>query len=130
MTLVVFESVREQEYGEGGDADGPARCQKWSTSRRACRYRKKQATFLHAIALEFYQLQTGDARQVAEKYKDIIVNEFAGKGRAFPKARLSVGKKAVSDFKKLSDDRPPAHLKKALKKNWYFAEIAMHDIIS
>jgi len=53
---------------------------------------------------EFYQLQTGDARQVAEKYKDIIVKEFAGKGRAFPKARLSAGKKAVSDFKKLSDD--------------------------
>jgi len=53
---------------------------------------------------EFYQLQVGEAGQVAEKYKDIILKEFAGKGRALPKARLSVGKKAISDFKKLTND--------------------------
>ncbi|MCI5179245.1 MAG: hypothetical protein D3911_07970 [Candidatus Electrothrix sp. AW3_4] len=39
---------------------------------------------------------------VLEKYKDIITHEFFPK-RGYGKARLSVAKKAISDFKKISD---------------------------
>ena len=39
------------------------------------------------------------------KYKEIITNEFFPK-RGYGKARLSVAKKAISDFKKISD-KPP-----------------------
>ena len=54
---------------------------------------------------EYYQVRGDDAKEVVKKYKDIIKKEFTeGKGRPFPKGRLSAGKKAVSDFKKLTDD--------------------------
>ena len=54
---------------------------------------------------EFYQVQAGKPEDVLKKYEAIIEKEFIeGKGRGLPKARLSVGKKAISDFKKLSKD--------------------------
>lgn len=54
---------------------------------------------------EYYQAQTDDTDEILKKYKDIIEKEFIeGKGRGLPTARLSVGKKSVSDFKKLIQD--------------------------
>jgi len=53
---------------------------------------------------EFYQAQHADITDVAKKYKDIIIKEFGGTGRQFPKARFSVARSAVNDFKKLSND--------------------------
>ncbi|WLE95471.1 MAG: DUF6155 family protein [Candidatus Electrothrix communis] len=41
-------------------------------------------------------------KHVQEKYKDIITHEFFPK-RGYGKARLSVAKKAINDFKKISD---------------------------
>ncbi|MGE0885599.1 MAG: DUF6155 family protein [Blastocatellales bacterium] len=53
---------------------------------------------------EYYEIKlgAGDNQQVLEKYKAIIKNEF-NPPRGLPKARLSVAKKAISDFKKLSN---------------------------
>jgi hypothetical protein len=51
---------------------------------------------------DFYQIQGRDGNEVVQKYKKLIIEEFEGKGRALPKARLSAEKKAVSDFKKLT----------------------------
>jgi len=48
------------------------------------------------------KLDTQGAQQVLETYKNIITHEFFP-NRGFGKARLSVAKKAISDFKKLSD---------------------------
>ncbi len=42
---------------------------------------------------------------VLEKYKETITNEFFPK-RGYGKARLSVAKKAISDFKKISGNPP------------------------
>jgi len=54
---------------------------------------------------EFYQAQAGKPEDVLKKYKTIIEKEFIeGKARGLPKGRLSVGKKAISDFKKLTKD--------------------------
>ncbi len=51
---------------------------------------------------EYYQSQTDDTDDIVKKYKDIIEKEFIeGKTRGMPKARLSVARKAVNDFKKL-----------------------------
>jgi hypothetical protein len=54
---------------------------------------------------EYYQLKLagneGDA-QVLEKYKAIIKKEFFP-ARGFGEARLSVARKAVMDYKKLSN---------------------------
>ncbi|MGE0885597.1 MAG: DUF6155 family protein [Blastocatellales bacterium] len=53
---------------------------------------------------EHYEIKlgAGDSPQVLNKYKAIIKNEF-NPPRGLPKARLSVAKKAISDFKKLSN---------------------------
>ena len=52
---------------------------------------------------EYYQTQTSEAKDVLKKYKSIIEKEFIeGKTRGLPKGRISVAKKAISDFKKLS----------------------------
>lgn len=53
---------------------------------------------------EYYQSKLGaeDSQGVLEKYKAIIEKEF-DPPRGFPKARLSVAKKAISDFKKVSN---------------------------
>lgn len=53
---------------------------------------------------EYYQTKLGseDSQGVLEKYKAIIEKEF-NPPRGFPKARLSVAKKAISDFKKVGD---------------------------
>ncbi|MDM8565124.1 hypothetical protein QUF74_05670 [Candidatus Halobeggiatoa sp. HSG11] len=49
---------------------------------------------------EYYQSQGNEARNILEKYQAIIKREFVY-GRAAPK--LGVARKAVNDFKKLTD---------------------------
>jgi hypothetical protein len=54
---------------------------------------------------EYYQAQESDIQELVKKYKDIIEKEFIeGKTRGLPKARFSTARKAVNDFKKLTDD--------------------------
>mgnify|MGYP001828143091 CR=1 FL=1 len=54
---------------------------------------------------EYYQAHWSDPKDVLNKHKIIIEKEFIeGKTRGLPKARLSVGKKAISDFRKLTED--------------------------
>ena len=54
---------------------------------------------------EYYQVQTSGAADVLDKYKSIIEKEFIeGKSRGLPKARFTMAKKALSDFKKLTKD--------------------------
>ena len=53
---------------------------------------------------EFYQtkLSANAGQEVLEKYKAVIRHEFFP-SRGLPPARLSVARKAISDFKKVSD---------------------------
>jgi len=52
---------------------------------------------------EYYQSSIfGDDASILEKYKDIVNGEFLMRGNRFPKIRLSVARKAVTDFKKIS----------------------------
>jgi hypothetical protein len=52
---------------------------------------------------DYYNAKNDDPRDVFEKYKNIIEKEFVyGKTRGYPKSRISVAKKAITDFKKLS----------------------------
>lgn len=54
---------------------------------------------------EYYKAQCGDVDGILKKHKDIIEKEFVeGKTRGMPKARLSVAKSAVKDFRKLVND--------------------------
>ena len=54
---------------------------------------------------EYYQAQISDPKEVLNRHKTIIEKEFIeGKTRGLPKGRLSVGKKAISDFRKLTKD--------------------------
>ncbi len=54
---------------------------------------------------DYYQAQWSDPNDVLKKHEIIIQKEFIeGKTRGLPKARLSVAKKAISDFKKLTED--------------------------
>lgn len=54
---------------------------------------------------EYYQAQGSDRQDIAKKYKDIIQKEFIeGKARGLPKARFSVARKALNDFKKLTNE--------------------------
>jgi DNA-binding transcriptional MocR family regulator len=54
---------------------------------------------------EYYQAQGTDIQEIVKKYKDIIEKEFIeGKTRGLPKARFSVARKAVNDFKKLTNE--------------------------
>jgi hypothetical protein len=54
---------------------------------------------------DYYQIQASAEDEVVQKYKNLIIEEFTeGKRRAFPKARLAAGKKAVSDFRKLTSN--------------------------
>jgi hypothetical protein len=54
---------------------------------------------------DYYQIQASAKEEVVKKYRDLIIEEFTeGKRRPFPKARLSAGKKALSDFKKLTSN--------------------------
>lgn len=54
---------------------------------------------------EYFFIQTNDTQSVLQKYKEIIEKEFIeGKTRGLPKVRFSVARKAVNDFKKLTDD--------------------------
>jgi hypothetical protein len=55
------------------------------------------------IVKEYYQAEEGGIEIVSEKYKEIIKKEFVnGHTKNFPKARLSVARKATQDFKKIS----------------------------
>ena len=54
---------------------------------------------------EYYKAQYTDSTDVLKKYIEIIEKEFVdGQTRGYPKARLSVAKKAIQDFKKINDD--------------------------
>ena len=54
---------------------------------------------------EYYKAQESDIQEVVKKYKDIIEKEFTpNKTKRLPRARFSVVRKAVNDFKKLTDD--------------------------
>ena len=54
---------------------------------------------------DYYKAQSFDSTEVLEKYVTIIEKEFIdGKTRGFPKGRISVAKKAIQDFKKLTED--------------------------
>ena len=54
---------------------------------------------------DYYKAQIFDSTEILEKYVTIIEKEFVdGKTRGFPKGRISVAKKAVQDFKKLTED--------------------------
>jgi len=54
---------------------------------------------------EYYMSQHGDARELLTKYKDIIEKEFIeGRTRGLPQGRLSIARKALTDFKKLSKE--------------------------
>ena len=54
---------------------------------------------------EYYSIQNNNTQEVVRKYQDIIEKEFIdGKTRGFPKVRFSVAGKAITDFKKLTDD--------------------------
>lgn len=54
---------------------------------------------------DYYEIKYNSNNQasVLEKHKEIIKNEFFPK-RGFGKARLSVAKKSITEFKKLSSD--------------------------
>ncbi len=54
---------------------------------------------------EYYKSQYGDPSDILKKYIDVIEKEFVeGKTRGMPKARISVAKKAVKDFRNLISD--------------------------
>jgi len=54
---------------------------------------------------EYYQAQGSDIQEITKKYKDIIEKEFIeGKTRGLPKARFSVARQALNDFKKLTNE--------------------------
>jgi len=54
---------------------------------------------------DYYKAQSFDSTEILEKYVTIIEKEFVdGKIRGFPKGRISVAKKAIQDFKKLTED--------------------------
>ncbi len=54
---------------------------------------------------EYYKAQGSDIQELTEKYKSIIEKEFtAGQTRGLPKARFSVARKALNDFKKLTNE--------------------------
>ncbi len=56
---------------------------------------------------EYYQSTLlGDDSAILEKYKEIVRGEFLMRGNRFPKMRLSVARKAVTDFKKISSLPP------------------------
>jgi hypothetical protein len=53
---------------------------------------------------EYYKAQKNDIQELVNKYKSIIEKEFIeGKTRGMPKVRFSVARKAVNDFKKLTN---------------------------
>jgi len=57
---------------------------------------------------DYFKAQSGDIRDVLKKHEEIIQKEFVyGKTRGLPKARFSVARKSVTDFKKLTDDPEP-----------------------
>ncbi len=70
---------------------------------------RKEILLLHRLfpeVREFYQAKLSEdgERTLLARYKRIIQNEFAPE-RGFPDARLSVARKAINDFSKLSKDK-------------------------
>ena len=54
---------------------------------------------------EYYKAQGSDINELLDKYKAIIEAEFIeGRTKGFPKLRFSVARKAITDFKKLTND--------------------------
>jgi len=54
---------------------------------------------------EYYMAQGSDIRKLLDKYAGIIEKEFIeGKTRGLPKARFATARKALTDFKKLTND--------------------------
>jgi len=54
---------------------------------------------------EYYQAQGIDIQEILNKYKAIIEKEFIyGKTKGLPKVRFSVARKAINDFKKLTNE--------------------------
>ena len=54
---------------------------------------------------EYYQAQGSSIVEILQKYKGVIKKEFVDGGtRGLPKSRFSVARKAVNDFKKLTDE--------------------------
>lgn len=54
---------------------------------------------------DYFKAQSGNIRDILRKHEDIIEKEFVeGKTRGLPKTRFSIARKAVMDFKKLTDD--------------------------
>jgi len=53
---------------------------------------------------EYYTMQLGGTHspQLLEQYKSVVRNEFFP-ARSFGEARLSIARKAVNDYKKVSD---------------------------
>ena len=60
----------------------------------------------NAFVKDYYTIKYDEEQSLAvlARYKDIIENEFLP-DRGFGKARLSVAKKAITDFKKLSGNK-------------------------
>jgi hypothetical protein len=77
---------------------------------------------------EYYQAQGADIQELVKKYKDTIEKEFIeGKTRGLPKARFSVARKAVNDFKKLTSEPEPIAdimLTYVESLSWFNAEYA------
>jgi hypothetical protein len=58
------------------------------------------------VVKEYYQIRLSDDDGVLQKYKAIIEHEFFPvSDRKDPPARLSVAKKAITDYKKLTDSQ-------------------------
>jgi len=54
---------------------------------------------------DYYKVQSVDSTEILEKYATIIEKEFdVGKSRGLPKGRINIAKKAIQDFKKLTED--------------------------
>ena len=75
--------------------------------------KKTKAELIEEIALlcktfpqvkEYYQAQGANIQDIAKKYKDLIQKEFIGSKTRPPQARASVARKALNDFKKLTNE--------------------------
>ena len=53
---------------------------------------------------DYYSALIGDPMEVLEQYKSNITKEFISSGKSLPKARFSVARKSLNDFKKICSD--------------------------
>jgi len=54
------------------------------------------------VVKDYFQAKEGNPEEILKKYKKIIKKEFTIHARGIPKVRLSIAKKAVQYFKKIS----------------------------